>query len=105
MNEESELIPDDEHLTIMSIFKQIFNCKQRDNPTKLSENIVTIEIFLYCIVCVLIGLCALYLNEPIQKGDIWAIVLTSLIVVFGVILIISLVTQPTSMENLSFKVC
>lgn len=57
------------------------------------------------ITCILLGLCAIYLRDEIGAGKIWAIVLTALTVFVAVILIMSLVTQPTSKKELSFKVC
>ncbi|KAJ8966976.1 hypothetical protein NQ314_003199 [Rhamnusium bicolor] len=99
-NEEQELL----HYTTGSVIGQIFNCGRYKNPTKISEMIVTIEIFIYCIMCIFIGLCAIYLKTPITNGEIWAIVLTSVVILITVILIMSLVTQPTSNKELSFKV-
>ncbi|KAJ8917752.1 hypothetical protein NQ315_005203 [Exocentrus adspersus] len=87
-----------------SVLGQIFNCGRYRSPTKVSEKIVTAEVFIYCVICILIGLCAIYLKNPIADGEIWAIVLTSVIVFLAAVIIMSMVTQPTSNKELSFKV-
>nr|CAI5867051.1 unnamed protein product [Callosobruchus analis] len=86
------------------IVGQIFNCGRRSQPTRLSEKIAAVDLFVYCVMCIFIGLCAIYLKEPIADGEVWAISLTSLVVFLTVIVIMSLVTQPTSRKELSFKV-
>ncbi|VEN53805.1 unnamed protein product [Callosobruchus maculatus] len=86
------------------IIGQIFNCGRRSQPTKLSEKIATVDLLVYCVMCICIGLCAIYLKEPISNGEVWAISLTSLAVFLAVVVIMSLVTQPTSRKELSFKV-
>nr|CAH7724903.1 unnamed protein product [Callosobruchus chinensis] len=86
------------------IMGQIFNCGRRSQPTRLSEKIAAIDLSVYCVMCIFIGLCAIYLKEPIANGEVWAISLTSLAVFLAVIVIMSLVTQPTSRKELSFKV-
>ncbi|XP_023310123.1 high affinity cationic amino acid transporter 1 isoform X2 [Anoplophora glabripennis] len=87
-----------------SVLAQIFNCGRYKNPTKTSETIVAFEVFIYCIICVLMGLCAIYLRDYIGNGEIWAIVITSIVVFIAVVIIMSIVTQPTSNKELSFKV-
>ncbi|CAH1971139.1 unnamed protein product [Acanthoscelides obtectus] len=87
-----------------SIMGQIFNCGRRSQPTKLSEKIATIDLSIYCVMCIFIGVCAIYMKEPIVDGEVWAISLTSVAVLLAVIVMMSLVTQPTSRKELSFKV-
>lgn len=54
--------------------------------------------------CILIGICAKYLKNPLSNGEEWAISLTSITVCLAVLLIISVATQPTSQTPLNFKV-
>lgn len=101
-NEEVELM--DGTVTSSGVFKQIFNCGRHDFPSKLSERIVKIEVCLYCVLCVLIGLCAIYLKKYIGNGEAWAIVLTAIVVFVTVLVIMSMTTQPKSRKELTFKV-
>ncbi|XP_063926032.1 high affinity cationic amino acid transporter 1-like [Zophobas morio] len=101
-SDEIELISDE--FTSSNIFKQIFNCGRQQYPSEVSERIVKVEVCLYCILCVLIGLCAMYLNSQIRDGEIWAIVLTAVVVALAVLVVMSMTTQPKSRKELSFKV-
>lgn len=106
-NSEDATTSDEQELlqhTGGSTLAQIFNCGRHTNPTKTSEMIVAVEVFIYCVICILMGLCAIYLRDYIGQGEIWAIVLTSLVVFVAVFIIMSIVTQPTSNKELSFKV-
>ena len=101
-SDEIELISDE--FTSSNVFKQIFNCGRQQYPSEVSERIVKVEVCLYCILCVLIGLCAMYLNSQIRDGEIWAIVLTAVVVALAVLVVMSMTTQPKSRKELSFKV-
>ncbi|RZC32159.1 high affinity cationic amino acid transporter 1-like, partial [Asbolus verrucosus] len=87
-----------------SVWKQIFNCGRQECPTEVSEKIVKVEVCLYCVLCVLIGLCAMYLKKPISRGEIWAIVLTAIVICLTVLVVMSIATQPKSRKELTFKV-
>lgn len=56
------------------------------------------------ILCVGIGLSIIYMGSYVLNGEIWAIVVSSVIVGLTVIILISLMTQPQSRKELSFKV-
>ncbi|XP_056647777.1 high affinity cationic amino acid transporter 1-like isoform X1 [Diorhabda sublineata] len=101
-NDDSYLV--EENKSNSSVIAQIFNCGRHSNPTKVSQNIVAFNIALYCIACVAVGLCAIYLKDPIAEGKTWAIVLVSIVILLATILIISVAIQPTSNRDLSFKV-
>ncbi|XP_072387509.1 cationic amino acid transporter 2-like isoform X2 [Diabrotica undecimpunctata] len=83
---------------------QFLNCGRHSEPTKKSQNIVTFNILLYCVTCILIGLSAIYLKDPISEGQTWAIALASTAIGVACILIMSIATQPVSRQELSFKV-
>ncbi|CAH1119164.1 unnamed protein product [Phaedon cochleariae] len=87
-----------------NVIRHIFNCGLNQQPTKISESIVAVEVFLYCFICLLICLCAKFWKDNILNGEIWAISLTSVTVLLAVLLMMSMVTQPTSKKQLSFKV-
>lgn len=54
--------------------------------------------------CLLIGLCAKFLKTQIGDGELWAIVLSAVIVAITVLVVLSIAVQPTSHRELSFKV-
>lgn len=101
-NDDSYLVEDDKSNS--RIVAQIFNCGRHSNPTKVSQNIVAFNITLYCIACVAVGVCAIYMKDPIIEGQTWALVLVSFVIFLAAILIISVATQPSSKRDLSFKV-
>nr|CAI5819390.1 unnamed protein product [Callosobruchus analis] len=53
------------------------------------------------VMCIFIGLCAIYLKDPIADGEVWAISLTSLVVFLTVIVIMSLVPAVPLIPALS----
>lgn len=57
------------------------------------------------ILCLLLGLCGIYLVEPIFHGRLWAIITTSVVGGLLVVVLMAMATQPTSKAELSFKVC
>ncbi|CAG9760634.1 unnamed protein product [Ceutorhynchus assimilis] len=83
--------------------KYLINCTITE-PNRITENIVAIEIFVYCILCTAIGLCAIYLKTYLANGETWAIVTTSIVVGLTILVLLSLMTQPKSRKQLSFKV-
>ncbi|CAG9864859.1 unnamed protein product [Phyllotreta striolata] len=102
-NEENELLSYEQSGN-RSIMGQIFNCGRHSEPTKRSQSIVTVEVFLYCFTCVLIGLSAIFLKHPIANGETWAIVLASFFIFTAAVLLMSIATQPVSRRELHFKV-
>lgn len=102
-NDNNHLI-EREQFTVWNVFKQIFNCSRQKHPNNISQRIVSIEVFIYCIFCLFVGLCAMYLKDPLSNGEIWAIVITSIVVFFTVLIILSIATQPLSTRELTFKV-
>ncbi|KAJ8943486.1 hypothetical protein NQ318_006339 [Aromia moschata] len=100
-SDEQELLDD---LETSSVIGQIFNCGRHKNPTKISMMIVSVEVAIYCLMCIFIGLSAMYLKNPIINGEIWAIVLTSVVVLIAVILIISMVPMVPLIPALSILV-
>ncbi|CAH0554504.1 unnamed protein product [Brassicogethes aeneus] len=107
-NDDAETFNDTEpileYVPTSQYYMQLFNCSSWDSPTKVSEKVSTVLVFLFCVFSVCIGLCALLLKEQIAHGEIWAIVLSSISVTLAVLTIISLTLQPTSKTELSFKV-
>ncbi|XP_076251381.1 high affinity cationic amino acid transporter 1 isoform X1 [Rhynchophorus ferrugineus] len=101
-NDETDLI-NNESVSCWKSLLYIFNCRSRE-PNHITENIVVLEVFFYCILCVCLGFCAMYLKTPIINHEIWAITIVSIVTSITILLIISLSTQPTSKKELAFKV-
>ncbi|XP_018320308.1 high affinity cationic amino acid transporter 1 [Agrilus planipennis] len=91
-------------VTFSGFMKQIFNIHDIKFPTKTSELLVSIEVFLFCVFSLLLGMCAIYLINPISHGKLWAIILTSIVGLFLLLLLLSLSLQPVSHKELRFKV-
>ncbi|XP_017777348.1 PREDICTED: high affinity cationic amino acid transporter 1-like [Nicrophorus vespilloides] len=92
-------------VTFASIAKQMFNCTgRRDQPTKVSEKLVSILVVFFCVLCVLLGLCFMYLLEEISHGVAYAIVLPAVIGCLMIITLMMIGSQPTSKRTLTFKV-
>ncbi|XP_048519072.1 high affinity cationic amino acid transporter 1 [Dendroctonus ponderosae] len=83
--------------------KYLINCSVR-SPSQLTQNIVAVEVLLYCLLSVGVAVCAIYLQSYIASGELWAIVLTSTLVGLTAIVLLSMGTQPQSRLPLSFKV-
>ncbi|CAG9834155.1 unnamed protein product [Diabrotica balteata] len=107
-SDDNELYSDSDQLTPertnTHYIAQFLNCGRHSEPTKKSQNIVTFNVLLYCVTCILIGLSAIYLKDPISEGQTWAIALASTAIGIACILIMSIATQPVSRQELSFKV-
>lgn len=101
-SEELELMSGE--LTSSNVFKQIFNCGGQSIPSELSEKLVKIQVCLYCLLCVFIGVCAMYLKDWIKHDSLWGIILMGIIVGLTVLVLMSITTQPQSRKELSFKV-
>ncbi|KAL1491877.1 hypothetical protein ABEB36_012406 [Hypothenemus hampei] len=101
-SDEQQLISEDSSRFSQSL-KYVINCSIKE-PTRITENIVAVEVFLYCILCVGIGLCVIYMGTEIIDGEMWALIVTSVIVGLAIFVLFSLVTQPKSKKELSFKV-
>lgn len=56
------------------------------------------------ILCILLGIGAIYLPDPISHGKVWAIVLISLVGCLAILVLMSLGLQPHSTKKLAFKV-
>lgn len=118
---DHEELLSNESTTFVRSLKYIINCSIKQ-PNRITENIVAVEVFLYCngnlvyfrhhiitdpltgILCVGIGLSVIYMGPYVLNGETWAIVVASVIVGLTVIILISLMTQPQSRKELSFKV-
>ncbi|XP_066155947.1 high affinity cationic amino acid transporter 1-like isoform X2 [Euwallacea fornicatus] len=83
--------------------KNVINCSIKQ-PNRITENIVAVDVLLYCVFCVAIGLCVIYMGSHISNGDVWAVVIISVVVSLTLIILLSLMTQPKSRKELSFKV-
>ncbi|XP_050304475.1 high affinity cationic amino acid transporter 1 isoform X2 [Anthonomus grandis grandis] len=102
-NDEQELLSSTPTPGFSNYLKQIFNCRNSE-PNRVSESIVASEVFIYCIFCIGISLCIIYLNGHILNGELWAVLITCVLVFLTVLLLVSLATQPKSRRDLSFKV-
>lgn len=60
--------------------------------------------FFIGILAILCGFCAKYLPDDISNGEVYAIVLPSVVVSLMILLMISMCLQPQNDTNLSFKV-
>lgn len=47
-SDENDLVVLDEKLSTSTLFNQIFNYKKLSVPTKVTEKLVAVEIFIYC---------------------------------------------------------
>lgn len=95
---------DGTHYSTWQFLKQVFNFRRQDTPTVLSAKVVKFQVCLYCLMCLLIGLCAKFLKTQIVNGELWAIVLSAVVVGITVLVVLSIGTQPPSHKELSFKV-
>ncbi|EFA09380.2 High affinity cationic amino acid transporter 1-like Protein [Tribolium castaneum] len=101
-SEEIELMPGE--ITTTNVFKQIFNCGRHGFPSDVSERIVKFQVCLYCILCILIGVCAMHLKDWIRNDALWGIVVSGVVVGLAVLVLMSITTQPQSRKELPFKV-
>ncbi|XP_066260456.1 high affinity cationic amino acid transporter 1-like isoform X2 [Euwallacea similis] len=101
-SDQEELLSSDSVGFIRSL-KYVINYSIKQ-PNRITENIVAVDVLLYCVFCVAIGLCVKYMGTNISNGDVWAVVIISVIVGLTIIIVLSLMTQPKSRKELSFKV-
>lgn len=75
-SEEQELLRD----TGGSVIGQIFNCGRHKNPTKMSENVVATEIFVYCKLKLLMSVKISFFNWKFRfLAVLWQILLYTLV--------------------------
>ncbi|XP_044263025.1 high affinity cationic amino acid transporter 1-like, partial [Tribolium madens] len=101
-SEETELMSGE--ITTLNVFKQIFNCGRQGSPSEVSERIVKVQVCLYCLLCIFIGICAMQLKDWIRNDSLWGIVVSGVVVGLAVLVLMSITTQPQSRKELSFKV-
>ncbi|XP_044754890.1 high affinity cationic amino acid transporter 1-like isoform X2 [Coccinella septempunctata] len=87
-----------------SVIRQIFNFSKIDIPNKISQTIVTVDICLFCILCFILGLCALYLKHDIVNGDVIPLSAVTVILILMSLTMLSISSQPVSRTTLSFQV-
>ncbi|KAK9877375.1 hypothetical protein WA026_017773 [Henosepilachna vigintioctopunctata] len=88
----------------LGLILTIFNYGKYNIPNKKTELIVSIDICIYCILCFLLGLCGLHLNQEIMNGEILPITAVSVILLLMALTMLSILSQPLSKQNLSFQV-
>ncbi|KAF2882610.1 hypothetical protein ILUMI_23578 [Ignelater luminosus] len=100
----TELVDPDETVTFCGLIKQIFNFQRLQYPTKTSQMLVTIDVCIFALLSLILGLCVMYLIDEIKHARIWAIVLVSIIGLFMILVLMSITTQPNSKKEVRFKV-
>ncbi|XP_055693325.1 high affinity cationic amino acid transporter 1-like isoform X1 [Lutzomyia longipalpis] len=83
---------------------QIFNCRVLKHPTKLSSRIVGGMIFLYTIFSLVLCLLIVHSKKDLAGGEVWAIVVWSIICCAILITLISMAVQPRDASEAPFKV-
>ncbi|KAL3269775.1 hypothetical protein HHI36_008835 [Cryptolaemus montrouzieri] len=87
-----------------SVIRTIFNFNRYEVPNERTQTVVSINICLYCVLCFLLGLCALHLKNGILNREIFPLVCVSVILLLIALTMLSIVSQPVSKKELSFQV-
>ncbi|XP_059622443.1 cationic amino acid transporter 2-like isoform X2 [Phlebotomus argentipes] len=83
---------------------QLFNCRALKRPTRLSSRIVGGMIFLYTVFSLALCLLILYSKKELAAGQVWTIVVWTIICAVLVITLISMAVQPRDPTEAPFKV-
>ncbi|XP_049939066.1 high affinity cationic amino acid transporter 1-like [Schistocerca serialis cubense] len=94
----------DDHFHIKDIVKQIMNTEKLKKPTKLSTFIVTSEIILYIVLCVLVSQLVIQARSSIGAADPLAITGLVILLLCMICIMVSIGIQPTSQATVTYKV-
>lgn len=95
---------DDEDQTGYTYLSRAFNISQLSNPTKFTSKLVTAVISLYVVFCCGSAVVVTFLGDKILEGNIFSIILLSILIVIKLILILVIARQPKSSKLLTFSV-
>ncbi|GJQ71280.1 hypothetical protein Trydic_g11018 [Trypoxylus dichotomus] len=97
---------DDDHTTLCckSVMDQLFN-KELKRPTKLSAQIVTWEVLIFCVLsfCLTVTLSNMEENITTYKA-IWQLSIITMCIILIILIMTSMCCQPKTLERLSFSV-
>uniref|UniRef100_A0A1L8DDZ0 Putative amino acid permease n=1 Tax=Nyssomyia neivai TaxID=330878 RepID=A0A1L8DDZ0_9DIPT len=102
--ESSSILKGKKHSSFTTILLQIFNCRILKHPTKLSSNVVAAMVFLYTIFSLVLCLLIVHSKKELAGGEIWAIVVWSIICCIILLTLISMAVQPRDTTEAPFKV-
>ncbi|GJQ71278.1 hypothetical protein Trydic_g11016 [Trypoxylus dichotomus] len=85
------------------VLKNMFGYNQK-RPSKSTEKLAAIYVIIYSLLALILGLFFFYIFDDLVAGEIYAIVLTSVVVFFMIAILMLLALQPTTTRKLSFKV-
>lgn len=89
-----------------TVMNQLFSCSQKPNrPTASSKKIVGFAIFTYAVTSLAMGLMIINTQAPLAAGDLWAIIVWSVLVAVLILMIVLISIQPKEPRNTrSFRV-
>ncbi|KAK3600261.1 hypothetical protein CHS0354_039728 [Potamilus streckersoni] len=87
-----------------NIFQRIFCAKRQKEPTAETENVVTVIVWIFCLVVVISSVFLLFGETSLFNGEWWAVVTALVLGVSIIFMFVSIFCQPQNQTKLSFKV-
>lgn len=89
-----------------TVMNQLFSCSRKLNrPSKSSKKIVSCAIFTFSLVSLALGLMIVHTRGPLAAGDLWAIIIWSVLVALIIMMLLLITLQPKEVnEGKSFRV-
>ncbi|XP_044733713.1 uncharacterized protein LOC123296317 [Chrysoperla carnea] len=100
----SNLIVSEDHVTMSDYFGQLFNTNNVSSPTPVTTLIVQINTTFFCIFALLLNGFLVFGDNCLYEGQIWIIVVISVLILLHIITLLTISVQPTNKRDLSFKV-
>lgn len=97
---DDENLIDDRH----GFPSKILNSAKLEVPTKFTSRLVTVIVWLYILLNILMSLCISLFGDKILEGEVSAIILLGLPIILIFVALIVLARQPKSSKVLSFSV-
>ncbi|XP_034241850.1 high affinity cationic amino acid transporter 1-like isoform X2 [Thrips palmi] len=90
--------------TFSRLLAQTFNPQGLKTPTPVTSRLVSIEVLLFCGLCVALGLCLVNMESQLMYGHWGPLALVCIISSLLLIIVLSMALQPSSRRELAFKV-
>lgn len=89
-----------------TVMNQLFSCSRKNNrPTNSSSKIVGFAILIFVLASLALGLMIIHTQEPLAAGDLWAIIVWSVLVALLILMLVLISLQPKEVgEGKSFRV-